>query len=332
MRLRLTVLLCLAFLADPARAADDGSGYQRGWMKEAQTWFSGLWGHDAKSWLRRIGPALREQNYQGTLVFVAGDRIETMSVFHAFQNGRERERLATLTGPHREVIRDDKLVLCIGTGVLPVGYDADTGGRWNPAQQFTNADSFTGYRARLAGNERVADRDTQVVDLAATDEWRYGYRLWLEKTTGLPLRIAVLGRGGEPLEQIAFTELRLGAMPAESDLRPSTDKGLQRIQSLGPGKESDPGWRVGDLPQGFELRAARRLGGAVQLLYSDGLANVSVYIEPMLANQAGESAMHRGAVNARSVWQGGRRVVAIGKVPSETVDRFARNVRVPEGG
>jgi sigma-E factor negative regulatory protein RseB len=241
-------------------------------------------------------------------------------------------RLVTLTGPHREVIRNDTMVMCIGTGMDSVGYDADTAKRWNPAGQFADAEKLKSYQATLAGRGRVADRDCQLVDLKPKDGWRYGYRLWLDQKTGLPLRIALVGEGGSALEQMAFTDLNIGTKPAEADLQPSTQLGLRRVQTLSAGTQADPGWRVHAPPAGFTLRSGRRLGDSVQLLYSDGLASVSVYIEPVPADQRGESAMRRGAVNVHSVWQDGRRVVAIGKVPAATVDYFARNAQSASAG
>lgn len=328
MILRASMVLLMFLAAMPAVATEQQSAPSR-WVQGAKTWVSGLWSKDAEDWLERIGPALAEQNYQGTLVMVSGTSMETLGVFHAFDGGREQMRLVTLTGPHREVIRDDKMVMCIGTGIGigSAGYDADTAGRWNPAGQFANAGKLTSYRAKLGPVGRVAARDCQVVDLQPKDGWRYGYRLWLDHDTGLPLRIALIGERGRPLEQMAFTDLQVGTRPEESDLRPSTLQGLRRVQTLSAGKRMDPAWRVNSPPAGFLLRGGRRLGESVQLLYSDGLASVSVYIEPVAADQHGESAMRRGAVNVHSFWQGGRRVVAIGKVPAATVTYFARNVR-----
>ncbi len=300
-------------------------------MQSAKTWTGNLWSRDAQDWLERIGPALAELDYQGTLVTVSGTTMETLGVFHAFDDGHERMRLVTLSGAHREVIRDDKMVMCIGTGIEAVGYDADTAGRWNPAGQFANAGKLDGYRAALGKSGRVADRDCQVVNLEPKDGWRYGYRLWLDQETGLPLRIALIGEQGRPLEQMAFASLKIGSKPDAADLRPSTQQGLRRVQTLDSGKQSDPGWRVNAPPPGFTLRSSRRLGESVQLLYSDGLASVSVYIEPVAGAQRGQSTLRRGAVNMRSFRQDGRRVVAIGKVPAMTVDYFARNVRPVAG-
>lgn len=326
MNRRSVLFLLVLFTASPAFASEQESAPSR-WLDGARGWVAGLWSNDASDWLERIGPALIELDYQGRLVMVSGTSMETLDVFHEYENGRERMRLVTQTGPHREVIRDDKMVMCIGTGIDSVGYDADTAGRWNPAGQFAGASELDQYEARLGKTGRVASRDCRIIELQSKDGWRYGYRLWLDNDTGLPLRIALIGETGRALEQMAFTEIQVGHRPDEANLRPSTQQGLQRVQTLSAGKQADPGWRVQSPPPGFSLRSGRKLGDSVQLLYSDGLASVSVYIEPMATGQRGESAMRRGAVNVHSLWQDGRRVVAIGKVPAATVDYFARNTQ-----
>jgi sigma-E factor negative regulatory protein RseB len=333
-------LLCLALLAPAlafARAPATGTPQQdkSGWLQQAEDWVGKLWNRrDAASWLDQIGKALREQNYQGTLVMVAGGRIETLSIFHAYSGGVERERLVTMSGPRRELVRSDQRVMLVGAEAgSAVAYDANPGGKWNPAERFADAARLEGYRARLGDTERVAGYAAQVVELSARDGWRYGYRLWLEKETGLPLRLALLDGDGRTLEQVAFTEIELGRAPSEADLRPAGGDAMQRVQTLEPGVVSDPGWRVSSPPPGYTLRSARRLGPAVQLLYGDGLASVSVYIEPAKPGTAGQSAARSGAVNAQAVWKGGRRVLAIGKVPAATVEHFARHVQpAPPGG
>jgi sigma-E factor negative regulatory protein RseB len=130
---------------------------------------------------------------------------------------------------------------------------------------------------------------------------------------------------------MAFTDLNTGT-PKLEDLRPSTTEGLRRVQNLKVNRVADdPGWRVAAPPPGFTLRGGRRLGDSVQLLYSDGLASVSVYIEPVAGPQHGENSMRRGAVNVHTLIGNGRRVVAIGKVPAQTVTYFARHVAPVEG-
>lgn len=292
------------------------------------------WAGDAASWLARVGPALRGLDYQGTLVVVADGQVETLRVFHAVVDGRERERLVALSGPPREVVRDGTRVMCIGTGAAPVAYDLDQAGRWSVALAVSEAAGIDGYRARLAGGGRIAGHAARRVELQATDGWRYGYRLWLEEQTALPLRVDLLDDAGRAIEQVAFTELALGQAPTEAELAPSAGVELQRYASLPPADAARVAWAVPAPPPGFRLRAARPLpGGGAHLLYSDGLASVSVYVEPAPESLRGGSRQQRGAVHSRSFWVDGWQVLAIGKVPAGTVDHFARTVRpVPADG
>ena len=282
----------------------------------------------AEGWLERIGPALRKLDYQGTLVYVADGRMEALRIFHRVDGTRERERLVALSGPPREVIRDGSKVMCIGTGPSPVSYDLRQAGRWSQALALSEAVRLKGYRAQLAGTGRVAGHATQIIEVAASDGWRYGYKLWIERDSGLPLRVDMIGGDGRTIEQVAFTELELGVAPRDADLAPSSGARLSRIQALPPpDRAAQAAWKVAAIPPGFELRATRTLRDGVQLLYSDGLASVSVYVEPASSGLRGASSSQRGAVNIRSYWVDGWHVLAIGKVPTSTVDRFARNLR-----
>ena len=154
--MKLRFLLAAALvgaLASSTAAARDSGG--EGWVQGARHWVSGLWSKDAADWLDRIGPALAQEDYQGTLVTVSGNSMDTLGVFHAWEQGRERMRLVALTGPKRELIRDDKLVMCIGTGLVSAGYDGDPSGRWNPAGKFAAAGKLPSYAASLVKTGRV---------------------------------------------------------------------------------------------------------------------------------------------------------------------------------
>jgi sigma-E factor negative regulatory protein RseB len=281
----------------------------------------------AADWLARIGPALRELDYQGTLVYVAGGRMETVRVFHRRDGERERERLVALGGPPREVIRDGGKVMCLGGGEGPLAFDVGAHGRWSPALALSEAGDLAGYRARLAGTGRVAGHAAQRIDIVASDRWRYGYRLWLERETGLPLRVDLVDEQGAAVEQVAFTELALGLRPSDADLAPSSSAGLVPMAPLVADRGIVPDWRVPAPPPGFELRSARRDADGLQLLYSDGLASVSVYVERADPRLRGASATRRGAVHAHAYRVDGWHVLAIGKVPAATVAHLARTVR-----
>jgi sigma-E factor negative regulatory protein RseB len=317
--------LSLVLCASSAHAQSAATQEDKlGWLGQAKSWVSGRFKDDeAGEWLQRIGPALRTQNYQGTLVMVADGRIETMAVYHRFDDGRERERIVALSGPSREIIRDNKMVVSSNAKDGAMGYETGENSRWSSSEKFAAVEKLDGYQAKLGKIERIANYEAQVIEIRARDKWRYGYRLWLETKTAFPLRIDLIDDDGTILEKVAFTDMQLGKIPKDSDLAFPKGKNFHRIQSIPQGNQNDPGWRVKSPPDGFDLRAARGSGSGVQLLYSDGLAFVSIYIEPASANQKGETAMQRGAVNAFSQWQSGRRITVIGKVPAMTVAQFA---------
>ncbi|HEX4853791.1 MucB/RseB C-terminal domain-containing protein [Arenimonas sp.] len=281
----------------------------------------------AGDWLARIEPALRGLDYQGTLVHVTGGRVETVRLFHRRDGDRERERLVALGGAPREVIRDGRKVMCLGGGDGPLAFEVTAHGGWSPALALSAAGDLTGYRVQLAGSDRIAGHAAQRIDILATDRWRYGYRLWLERKTGLPLRVDLVDAQGAAVEHVAFTELAIGRRPRDEDLEPSTDRGLVALAPLAAARTVAPDWRVPAPPPGFTLRSARRDDAGLQLLYSDGLASVSVYVERADPNRRAASASRQGAVHAQSFQSAGWHVLAIGKVPAGTVAHLARTVR-----
>jgi sigma-E factor negative regulatory protein RseB len=91
-------------------------------------------------------------------------------------------------------------------------------------------------------------------------------------------------------------------------------------------------WRCDDLPPGFRIVSAHREqfpgsgGPVIHLLYSDGLANVSVFIEPVTEPRP----VHKsrvGASSSYSVQAGQYRVTAVGDVPAATVEQIAASIR-----
>jgi sigma-E factor negative regulatory protein RseB len=114
-----------------------------------------------------------------------------------------------------------------------------------------------------------------------------------------------------------------------------------------------PAFRASELPPGFHLTVAgaQTLGGATlpasHLVYSDGLATVSVFVEAEQAASAGPSAdsshdtlapppLHGlsrlGSGYAFSTVVQGHQVTAVGEVPAETVEFIAHSVKSYSSG
>lgn len=282
---------------------------------------------EADQWLTRMADALSQTDYQGTLVYLDGSRMETLKVYRSARDSRER--LVVLTGSHREIVRDGDTLICIGAGDPTVAYEGSPLAKWEETVSAAQSGMLSEYELVLGDVERVAGYDTQVLALRPHDAFRYGYRLWLESETGLPLRIVLEdgGKGEQPLEQLMFTEVQVGVTPTPGDLRPSIPDFNRHYSLSSPATDAiEVAWTVSGVPAGFVLRSQRHTQAGDHLVYSDGLASVSVYIEPRGDKVQKSSASRAGAVHARAFTLGDQRVFVIGKVPAATIERFARGV------
>ena len=115
-------------------------------------------------------------------------------------------------------------------------------------------------------------------------KFRYGYRYWLDTDTGVLLKCDLLNERSEVVEQMMFTTLEyLPKAPAAAFTAINVD-GFER-RKLGKGRVavSNTGWQVTGLPVGFMLTQSSEHtindSESLHLMYSDGLASVSVFIE-----------------------------------------------------
>lgn len=287
---------------------------------------------DPAAQLQRMSRAMREGNYQGALVYQHDGRIDSLRIFHA-GGTIERERLLSLSGDAREVARTGATVVCrvanAQSGLLSIGAERSL---VPLVPRLPGGDLGPGYRLISRGEERVAGYAAQVVEVQACDEFRYGYRLWIERDSGLLLRAALLAGRDQPLEQMMFVNLEIGVAPNEQDLALSGDVAAQ------PGNgemevvlDAPARWTFAELPPGFRLDSRLALPGAASgehLLLTDGVANVSVYVEPRApSGVAGVTLGTRGALSVYSRDAGTQRVVVLGNVPAATVQRIAQALK-----
>jgi sigma-E factor negative regulatory protein RseB len=322
------VLLVALLGAGPARSAPD----------------------DPAAWLERMAVALEQVSYSGTLVEVYGSGASVVRVVHRYDGGVATERLTAVDDVGREIIHRGSEV----TAILPDRRQVLVDRRDDPAGT-AGAGPISGRFAALAvpaahyrlaarpGGELLG-RSTRLIDVRPLDALRYGYRLWLDEATAVPLKVEVVGTDGVVLEQVVFAEIHLGEPIAPAAVEPSvTTEGFAVRREparprAAPGSDTaGADWAAARLPPGFALRATRaKSDGAgeaslVQLVYSDGVASVSVFVEPdatAVAAGAGEGAASRvGADSVYSRLGDGWRITAMGEVPPQTAEMIALAVR-----
>jgi sigma-E factor negative regulatory protein RseB len=303
---------------------------------------------DPRGWLDRMGYALEHLNYEGTLIQLHGADAAVMRVVHRVENGVPTERITAMDEVGREIIRRGDDVTCIlpDQNEVLVGEGGGKQGASPLRQQFAGDVRFDDrlYRLAIASGGKLVGRDTRVVTVRPTDNFRYGYRLWLDHATAMPLKVQIAGDDGVVVEQLLFSDISLPERIPESAVQPSVTIDTFTRQAPPATAQSVPAatesqvWRVESLPPGFTLRAVRSqrsgTGAAAleHLVYTDGVASVSVFIEGGVTPlEQGEGPSRVGAAHAWTTMTGGYLVTAVGEVPVRTVEAIARSVRPVAG-
>jgi sigma-E factor negative regulatory protein RseB len=292
---------------------------------------------EARTWLDRMNRAVEELNYQGTFVHVLGGTAETLRIVHRNAGGRSAERILSLDGVGREIIRQDDEVQFI----LPDQRVVLLETRKDVSPLVTALPSYSAelephYELTLHNTARVAGRSAQVLEIKPRDEFRYGYMLWLDQETAMPLKSELIDEKGAIVEQILFTEIDLlPDIPAEALAATLDTAGFTVLSAPDSpllAEQAIP-WRASAVPGGFKLSVATQspMPGSEypveHLVYSDGLATVSVFIEDPKTNaEVGDGFSNLGSTNAFSLTLRGRKVTAVGEVPRQTVRTIASSL------
>ncbi|MGB5177970.1 MAG: MucB/RseB C-terminal domain-containing protein [Gammaproteobacteria bacterium] len=291
--------------------------------------------NSARQWLDNMSRSLQSLDYDGTFVYYHDGKLEAMRIVHQASAGGERERLMSLTGSAREVLRDDKVVTCIMPDKKSVMV-----GQSRPRQPFPDVpedlDSLSPYyELRDVGEDRVAGLMTRVIDITPRDKYRYGYRFWIDTTNFMLLKFELNAVDGTAIEQVMFTGLRVGDRIPAAALEPSlTGEGYNWFRQGDGGNPAaasgEPEWTVKQLPAGFNLTDYQRRHlhqgreQAEHMVFSDGLATVSVYVEKMLADSPEFTGLsNMGAMNAYGIVIDDHQVTVVGEVPAATVQSIA---------
>jgi sigma-E factor negative regulatory protein RseB len=288
-------------------------------------------------WLERMNQALTTRNYDGTFSHWHGGQVEMLRIIHRVQDGVVSERLASLDGSGREFIRTGAQLACYLPDKRTVVVEQRP--LQEPLVGFPAVSEQTAsfYDIKEVARTRLNRRDTHLITVTPKDEYRYGYRLWIDDKTAMPLCDAQ----GHVIEQIVFADLTLSAHIADAAFKPevATD-GFQWVRDSGAPLGAAPAgalaWGAMRLPPGFRMtvRSAQTLPGSSgpvdHLVFTDGVASVSVFVEIQQSAPAGSQVAESATVGSSSAFStvvDGHKVTAVGEVPPATVQFIATQVK-----
>ena len=303
---------------------------------------SGALPREPQQWLQRMNRALTTLDYDGVFSHWHGGKVETMRIIHRVENGVVTERLVSLDGSGREFIRRGSVLTCYlpDRRTVLVAHEPSSlllGG----LPDFGGTASHN-YVFRDAGRERLIGRQTRLIVVTPKDAFRYGYRLWIDTETGMPLKTQLCDRRGHVIEQVVFASISTPSRLPNSDFEPGmSTAGFRWVRQvpLPPlaavaAASSVSTWSAIRLPPGFHLsaRTVQMLPGAAgvveHIVYSDGIATVSVFVESRTLASGRVSGVEQvGSTSAFATTVDGHTVTAVGEVPPATVKFIADSVQ-----
>ena len=284
-------------------------------------------------WLQKISDASAQQSFHGTFVYRCDAQLVAMKVIHAADANKGHEKLIALNGPAHEVVqKGQSITSSLFRGKRAMGWRGQKS-KLSPFEQVLDEH----YKIVEIGEDRIANRHTKVVEIRPIDQYRYGFLIWLDSETGIVLRSDMADEAGEVIEQIMFIDVEMLAENIAEDMigedseidTSSTSNATLKATSL-----NDSKWHVASMPSGFRFSERYMRPGdqgektsQEQLVFTDGLASVSIFIEPRQINDEPLLGQTRiGAVNVVGRVIHNHQVTVVGDVPQQTIEFIASSV------
>lgn len=292
-------------------------------------------GEAARALLERMGEAMATREYDGVLVYMHDGRVETLRVARSYENGSPIARVTALSGAARVVESAPDASQCTSPDGTVTTVHRDPTLQLSASANALRAAPEAYYELRVAGDDRVAGLDAEIVEARPRDRMRFGMRVWIAQATGMLLGSSRLRPDGRPLEQMMFSQLRIGPvhLPLEPRFAPRPPASITGDGDAPAAGSAAPRGPIVRMPRGFALvgegpgpRADSR-----HFLYSDGIANVSLYLDPLepgtLAPPS-EEVMRRGAIHVLERRGERTSAVVLGDVPAATIRAIAASLQL----
>ena len=294
---------------------------------------------DIEKWLAKMHQAAHMINYDGRFVYGQNNEMTSMQIIHSVDENGEFERLISLDGSGREVIRSGDTVTCILPDKKSVVVDKSRPDAEFPPMfplKIKQLSNF--YNFHFGENGRVAGRKAIKLMIKPKDQYRYAHTLWIDMESGLLLKDHLIGNNGKIVEQFMFTEInypesinktRLVSNIKSKKFTWYKAKDLPKKNNI----NKSMSWKVMEVPAGFVPGVKRHHKMTMSampvehFMYSDGLSSLSIFVEKKMKkskNLVGSSTM--GAVNAYGRDIGDYHVTVVGEVPHATVKMVGDSV------
>ena len=281
--------------------------------------------------LEKSAKASQQLNYEGVFHSQSSSESNSTHVIHANIDNKEYCLLKMLDGAPNEVF-------CSGDMVYVTSQDGLLIKKRKNQFLFPSVlpsdikHLKKNYQLSFGEKKRVADRMAQHIELKAKDNLRFNYHIWIDDKNLLPLKLIVTNDKNHTIEQSTFTTIAFSEVIDKGIFEKNINQSKIYVakNKFVENYVSNKFWNLKDLPSGFKEvdLISRRVNGLnlldYQIIFSDGLAYVSLFIRPITrGTEPKEGSVAIGPTNISARYQDGYQIMSVGVVPPETVNTFS---------
>ncbi|XBS68822.1 sigma-E factor regulatory protein RseB [Acerihabitans sp. KWT182] len=283
--------------------------------------------------LQQMSQASKSLSYEFAYVSVSKQGVDSLRFRHALFEKRPLAQLLQMDGPRLEILQRGDEISYFEPGLEPFTLSGDHIVDSLPSIVYADFGRLAQFYDFIpVGRTRVSDRLCDVVRVVARDGSRFGYVVWIDAETKLPLRADLLDRDGESLEQ--FRVISFVVDPQVMAMM----KGLQKVDlppllAVPASDNVQFDWDANWLPAGaVEVSRSRRTLPGFNIpiearLYSDGLFSFSVNINQATASDGtGERYIRTGRRTVYTDVRSNKEITVVGELPPATAKRIADSV------
>jgi sigma-E factor negative regulatory protein RseB len=287
--------------------------------------------------IEKASQAARQLSYKGIFVYQNHQEMRSIEITHLNNNKEEFARIVNLDGPSRELLSRGDNVLVFNPNKENVLIQKRQGQNLFPAILPSNIEFVkSSYSLRFGDQERIGGREAQIVYLDPRDEYRYPFKMWLDKEFGLLLKMMILDHNQKIIEQVSFNQISFFASQDLNWFTPSVDTRKKYIMDEVPENivSNEKYCVISNLPAGFRevSHVTRMMGRQPQLvhqwIFSDGLSSVSLFVNPIPKGQkskVGELQVGSAHIFARVM--NGNQIMVVGEVPQATIQKISNSIQ-----
>ena len=289
----------------------------------------------AEAWLGKMANAIKNLNYNISFVLLKPgvDSQPYLWRHGVAADGVEMEQLDLLNGPGRTVLRIGDKVSYFEPDFPPYSLRSSMINGPFPSEFFQYPQKLKeSYDFVMVGRSRVSGRSAQQIRVVSKDKSRFGLNIWLDQETGLLLKMNMVDLKGEFLEQIQVTGLRV-TEEADPFFAKIEQAMLPDVLNMRPKASLKPKWRINYLPVGMrqvklDVHRLPLSGETVEyIMLSDGLVDVSIYIQEVSAQSPSQNILLRHESDTLLTRrQGSVDVTVVGKLPAKTANSIVTSI------